>query len=726
MPYYVKKSGSTLVRQNRMIKKLSPTQAFEIVKDYRKIQTKSHSTFDTVKDLLIARNISRNVPSKLLQRYKTLWSEIYPWVDIDYTKNIFLERSKLRKHRKIPQDKEYEEYVSKYPRGWYQTYVSHCRSEEKEIVLKDGMFYYYKEAMKQKTWSDETRTLIKKSKQSSSKIVAKEWYKKLYEKYDLVIHVDGKSMEDQLMVWSNTKIQQEAKWLTLAVEAKSWIIVWIRVEKSHNKTNTGKIFRQIISHIEKIRWEDLGICFVTDAWSEYVNNKDLRWIDITDKETGKIAKYLRVRWHWRRITRRPEDNSFVENKNDYIERACLDNPDIRKTDMYGFMCHLELFLQRQNRYLPWSKKSFRGEDITPQENIAIRLWKKEAQQRIDGLHVQQIEKLHRLPYEYKNENITSICDQLVNHVKPMVRRSKNTISYDIWAMHPKSLDSSSYKITFIITLISLIIWCSNNQQYWAWEDNNNNSQKEIYTVEWETDDIKMWAGEWLDGELIISEDQFGLIEFSYNNAMLTIGDSIYTCDESNLRFDEYIICKDVKTFKHTFSYPELWIDVVPYYKNYNPQDLFDDPLLLQEKWDSPFLLSDTVLYEKENFERNNREISFRKKNWYDTDDIIFDSFQYKEFLDNQTQKDVLSWALKDQEWWNYERKLELGAIDLAHWNTSIETIGLMYKKENNGKIIAYVFHKDKDYYYQIELPSSPCAPWPCTMFEEHTFTLFQK
>lgn len=78
----------------------------------------------------------------------------------------------------------------------------------------------------------------------------------------------------------------------------------------------------------------------------------MRGIDITDTDTSKLAKELREKGHGWRITRKPEDNSFVENKNDYIERACLDNPDIQQMDVYGFMCHLEGFLQRQNRYLP--------------------------------------------------------------------------------------------------------------------------------------------------------------------------------------------------------------------------------------------------------------------------------------------------------------------------------------------------------------------------------------
>lgn len=445
--YYTPKSGKTLARQPRMTRKLSPTQAHVIVKDYVKIQSWDHRTFAMVKDLLIARNISRNVPSKLLKRFHMLREEFHVGEEIDYAVNVFLERSQLRKHRAIPQNAAYEQYVKKYPRWWHQTYISHCRDKKKEPTLKAWKFYYYKDAMKLKTWSAKTGSMIKKSKQSSCKMVAKEWYNKLYENYDLVVHIDGKSMEDQINIRKNAKLKSRIKWLSLAVEAKSGVIVWIRMEKSHNKTNAGTIFRQVIEQIEHVWWARKKICFITDAWSEYVNNWDMRGIDITDTDTSKLAHELRLKGHWWRITRRPEDNSFVENKNDYIERACLDNPDIQQMDVYEFMCHVEKFLQRQNRYLPWSQNSFRWKGRTPQENIAQRLWKKEAEDWLDSIHVQQIEMLHRLSYEYRHETILSMISLFVNHVKPMKRRSKNTISYDLAIMHPKSLDSSIFVLT---------------------------------------------------------------------------------------------------------------------------------------------------------------------------------------------------------------------------------------------------------------------------------------
>ena len=74
--------------------------------------------------------------------------------------------------------------------------------------------------MKQKT-----KSVAPAKKKVKWRQTAKEWYEKLYEEYDFVIHLDGKSMEDQERVWKNGFIRDSAKRLTLGVEAKSGIIV---------------------------------------------------------------------------------------------------------------------------------------------------------------------------------------------------------------------------------------------------------------------------------------------------------------------------------------------------------------------------------------------------------------------------------------------------------------------------------------------------------------------
>jgi hypothetical protein len=78
------------------------------------------------------------------------------------------------------------------------------------------MYYYYKKAVKGKT-----NSFAPSKKPMKYKENAKERYENLYKEYDLVIHIDGKSMEDQEYVWKNPKLKFDAKWLSLGVEAKS-------------------------------------------------------------------------------------------------------------------------------------------------------------------------------------------------------------------------------------------------------------------------------------------------------------------------------------------------------------------------------------------------------------------------------------------------------------------------------------------------------------------------
>ena len=85
-----------------------------IVKDYVKINTHKHKLFKSVKELLEARNISRNVPSKLLTKFHILWKELHPKEEVNYKVNVFLERAHLRKHHKLPEDPEYESFVKQY------------------------------------------------------------------------------------------------------------------------------------------------------------------------------------------------------------------------------------------------------------------------------------------------------------------------------------------------------------------------------------------------------------------------------------------------------------------------------------------------------------------------------------------------------------------------------------------------------------------------------------
>lgn len=79
------------------------------------------------------------------------------------------------------------------------------------------MFYYYKHATR-----EEVKSVIPSKKPSSYKReTAKERYETQYEKYDFVIHLDGKSFEDQERIWKNKKLKLAYKRMSMAVEAKS-------------------------------------------------------------------------------------------------------------------------------------------------------------------------------------------------------------------------------------------------------------------------------------------------------------------------------------------------------------------------------------------------------------------------------------------------------------------------------------------------------------------------
>lgn len=426
-----------------MTKKLWPTEAHLIVKDYVKIKEGKHKYFETVAAMTTERKISRNVPSKLFAKFLKQWGELHQNEIIDYEINVFLQRSHVRKHRKLPTDPEYEQFVKRYARWGYQSYRAACEQKWEKTGLKKGMYYYYKPGMK-----DKTTSVAPNKKKTKPKISAKERYELLYKEYDFVIHLDGKSMEDQERVWKNWFIRDDAKWLSLAVEAKSGTVVGIRIEKSHCKSNALKIIEEICSHIWNTFHGKKKICFVTDAGSEYLKNKDLRWLEITSKEVSKIADYLLWKWHGRRITRRPEDNSFVENKNDYIERTCLDSYEVEDCDQYQFACLLDDFLDRNNSFLRGVKKSFRGEGVTPEENIISRFGKTEWKNWIRWINTKYIEKLYGLPSRYKKFSVMQLREKIRFNVKPQLRRSKYSVFYDENGVHPKSLDSSENYGTF--------------------------------------------------------------------------------------------------------------------------------------------------------------------------------------------------------------------------------------------------------------------------------------
>jgi hypothetical protein len=79
------------------------------------------------------------------------------------------------------------------------------------------MYYYYKESTKK----DQKSLTPSKVPTTYKQKTAKERYDKEYEQYDLIVHLDGKSMEDQERVRKNNKLRLVVKRISVAVEAKS-------------------------------------------------------------------------------------------------------------------------------------------------------------------------------------------------------------------------------------------------------------------------------------------------------------------------------------------------------------------------------------------------------------------------------------------------------------------------------------------------------------------------
>jgi hypothetical protein len=284
-------------------------------------------------------------------------------------------------------------------------------------------------------------------------------------------------MEDQERVWKNNELRLAVKRISVAVEAKSWLILGLWLERSHNKSNALLMIKEICAHIDLTLWEWKRILFITDAWSEYLNKKELRGIEVTDLDTSRICDFLRERKHSLRITRKPQDNWFVENKNDYIERACLDDISVKEMTLRAFVEHLERFVQLNNFFLRWSKKSYRTKGVTPHENIQWRFGVEGWEKYVRGLHCSPIEQLHKLPTKYVH---TELCSLLVKVKEwlPMVapRQRPKTYRMARKAMHPKSIDSSPHCRTCYWQRIRNMKDCDVNiSHYWDKIKKNNNA-----------------------------------------------------------------------------------------------------------------------------------------------------------------------------------------------------------------------------------------------------------
>lgn len=425
------------------IYKLSPNKKFKVLQFYLEIKSdKKKKTFETIEKLANHFNINTKRPSKIKTNFDKLWKQIYPWVPINYSTNIFDERHKLTFHRwNLVQETKDEmiKILDKYPRAWYSTYKAKLKQKwiyEDRITAK-STFIYKKPIILKELWKEYKQKSYKNKKQASQ---SKKFWNKIYKKFDLIINLDWKSLEDIPTVQDNLDLFFSSKRISQAVEIQSWAIFKLAVEKSHNKTNALFIIKELVKTIKWIIWESTKILFLTDAGSEYLNNKKLRWMMITELDGSWIAKYLKKENCDMMITRFKQDNWYVENKNKYIEIACLDNYEITKMSESQFLECLQDYMDMNNYYLEWNDKYvYRWKWMTPAQNLSERFWADRANQLLTNLSANYIERKHKLSDKYCKLTVYEIS----NKMKPFLHILEDD-SISLNSMFPKSFDSSYF------------------------------------------------------------------------------------------------------------------------------------------------------------------------------------------------------------------------------------------------------------------------------------------
>lgn len=95
-----------------------------------------------------------------------------------------------------------------------------------------------------------------------------------------------KSLEDIPTIQSNPSLSLYLKRISQVVEIKSGAIIKLATEKSHNKTNAFLIIKEIVETCQSIFGSSVKILFITDVWSEYLNNKKLRWMTVKSLDSS--------------------------------------------------------------------------------------------------------------------------------------------------------------------------------------------------------------------------------------------------------------------------------------------------------------------------------------------------------------------------------------------------------------------------------------------------------
>lgn len=431
---YNKKSSS-------YIYKLSSEKKFRILTLYIQ-HINGNKTFKSITHLANHFKINPKRPSKIKSAFDNLRFKFYPNKPINYSINIFSIRNNLTFHYRNnlsnKQLKLLTNFIKLYNRAWRNTYSSYLSQHWfQDFIVSKSTFIYHKPIICSKLWINYKHKQYHNKKQASQ---SKSFFNNLYKHYDLIFNLDWKSLEDIHTIQSNPSLSSYFKRISQIVEIQSGTIIKLTTEKSHNKTNALFIIKDIIETCQSIFGNNIKILFITDAWSEYLNNKKLRGLVVTSLDSSWIAKYLKNNNSDLMITRFKQDNWYIENKNKYIEIACLDNPSICSMDKTQFIESLQSYMDLNNNFLKWSNKFvYRWFWNTPRDNLISRFWQEKTDRFLSNLSVNHIESKHKLDDRYSKLSIFSLTQlfyPFLPILQPFIFSSKKTF--------PIRLDSSKY------------------------------------------------------------------------------------------------------------------------------------------------------------------------------------------------------------------------------------------------------------------------------------------
>ncbi len=446
-PYNKKKS-------DKYVFKLPPHKRFTVLTLYLQFLDWNKS-FNSVKHLAQHFHINPKRPAKIKKDFEWLWKQLYPWQPINYKINIFQERFDITIHSKSSLSSKQIEvltnFITTYNRAWWDTYSAKLSQQNlSHLIVSRSTFNYYKPIICSKFGINYKKKAYRTKKDASK---SKNFFNKLYKKFDLIFNLDWKSLEDIVSIQNNPALALHFKWISQVAEVQSGAVIKLATEKSHNKTNAFFIMKEIIETCKTILGDDIRILFLTDAWSEYLNNKKLRGLFISELDSSQIAAYLKSENADLLITRFKQDNWYIENKNKYIELACLDNQNISNMDRVSFIEELQVYMDLNNNYLKWSNKYvYRWFWVTPKDNLVSRFGAQKTDRLLANLSVNHIESKHKLSGEYNSATIFSLTQSFYPFLpifQPLIYNSEKAF--------PIRLDSSFKTTLCIDNKIKIII-----------------------------------------------------------------------------------------------------------------------------------------------------------------------------------------------------------------------------------------------------------------------------